>query len=167
MFFYTADIDSGMNWRGLERAVARLMSHLGWRDIVIIGGSGDQGGDILASRRGKNGTTRSWVVQVKAVTGSNYVGVNAINEVTHAVATYGADVGVVVTNADFTQSAIKKRDELIANGFETKLWNGVTIKAFLEKAKLDSATKRTLRSYQRNIVDAVLKKYDDGKRRAF
>lgn len=167
MFFYTEDIDSGMNWRGLERAIARLMSHIGWRDIVVIGGSGDQGGDILASRREKNGTTRSWVVQVKAVNGANYVGLKAINEATHAVATYGADVGVVVTNADFTQSAIRKRDELIENGFETKLWNGVTIKAFLEKAKLESVGKRILRSYQSDIVEKVLKRYDDGKRRAF
>lgn len=37
MNFYTDDISNGYNWRGLERAIARLMGHLGWKDINVIG----------------------------------------------------------------------------------------------------------------------------------
>lgn len=29
MNFYTDDISNGYNWKGLERAIARLMGHLG------------------------------------------------------------------------------------------------------------------------------------------
>ena len=50
MNFYTDDISNGYNWKGLERAIARLMGHLGWKDITVIGGAGDRGGDVLATR---------------------------------------------------------------------------------------------------------------------
>lgn len=46
MNFYTEDIANGYNWKGLERAIARMMEHLGWRDINVIGGAGDKGGDV-------------------------------------------------------------------------------------------------------------------------
>ena len=47
MNFYTEDISNGYNWKGLERTIARMMEHLGWRDINVIGGAGDKGGDVL------------------------------------------------------------------------------------------------------------------------
>ena len=50
MNFYTEDISNGYNWKGLERTIARMMEHLGWRDINVIGGAGDKGGDVLATR---------------------------------------------------------------------------------------------------------------------
>ena len=51
MNFLTDDIANGINWKGLERAIARMMGHLGWKDVNVIGGAGDMGGDILADRK--------------------------------------------------------------------------------------------------------------------
>lgn len=51
MSFYTDDISNGYNWKGLERAIARMMEHLGWKNINVIGGAGDRGGDVLATDR--------------------------------------------------------------------------------------------------------------------
>ena len=105
MHFFTDDITSGRNWRGFERAVARLMLHLGWKDVTVIGGSKDQGGDILATRVDPDGTKKAWVVQCKAVTGSNYIGVSAVNEAAHAMSKYQTQIEVVATNGEFTASA--------------------------------------------------------------
>lgn len=71
MNFYTEDISNGYNWRGLERAIARMMEHLGWKDINVIGGAGDKGGDVLATR--EEGTQiKSWVVHEGCNWGSLY-----------------------------------------------------------------------------------------------
>lgn len=167
MNFFSDDITSGRNWRALERAIARLMAHIGWKSVLVIGGSGDQGGDILASKKERDGTSKSWVVQVKAVTGSNYVGVAAVNEAVHAISKYGAQVAAVATNGEFTVSAKSRKDALISNGFDTKLWNGATLAALLDRAPDESADKRKLRPYQTDIVQKVLEKYDAGEKRAF
>ena len=97
MYFFTEDIRSGRNWRGLERAIARLMAHIGWKNVTLIGGSKDQGGDVLATREDR-GVTKAWVVQVKAVTGSNYVVVSALTEASHAMSKYNTQVEAVATN---------------------------------------------------------------------
>ena len=167
MYFFTDDITSGRNWRGFERAVARMMLHLGWKDVTVIGGSKDQGGDILATRKEADGTVNAWVVQCKAVTGSNYVGVSAINEAAHALSKYNTQVEVVATNGEFTNSAKTRKENLIANGFDTRLWNGATISRLVERMPSESVAKRELREYQERIVNRVLKKYDKGGKRAF
>lgn len=167
MTFFTDDITSGRDWRGFERAVARLMLHLGWKDVTVIGGSKDQGGDILATRNEADGTKKAWVVQCKAVTGSNYVGISAINEAAHALSKYQTQVEVVATNGEFTASAKNRKDNLIANGFDTRLWNGATLQKLVERSPSDSVAKRKLREYQQTIVDKVMQKYDSGNKRAF
>ena len=167
MFFYTEDINSGRNWRGFERAVARLMLHIGWKDVTVIGGSNDQGGDILATRLERTGVKKSWVVQCKAVTGSNYVGVSAINEAAHAMSKYETQIEVVATNGEFTKSAKSRKEDLIANGFDTRIWNGTTLQALIERAPMESVAKRELRDYQKRIVNKVINKFDSGGKRAF
>ena len=167
MSFYTEDIASGRNWKGFERAVARLMLHLGWKNVTTIGGSGDQGGDVLATRKERNGVTKSWVVQCKAITGSNYIGPSAIKEASNALSKYGAQIEAVATNGEFTKTAIRHKDLLIANGFDTRLWNGATISLMVERAPLFSVSKRTLREYQDRIVNKVLDRYTSGAKRAF
>ena len=104
--FLTEDITSGRNWRALERAVARIMLHLGWHDVTVIGGAGDQGGDVLGTKyEPQIGVERSWVVQCKAVTGSNYVGKAAVDEAIHGLSKYDASIAAVATNGEFTKRA--------------------------------------------------------------
>ena len=104
MSFYTDDISNGYNWKGLERAIARMMGHLGWKDINVIGGAGDKGGDVLATR--VEGTQiKSWVVQSKAVTGDRYIGPQALNEAINALSFYETNIAAVATNGEFTKTA--------------------------------------------------------------
>lgn len=166
MTFYTDDISNGYNWKGLERAIARLMGHLGWNDINVIGGAGDMGGDVIATRT-ENSQVKSWVVQSKAVTGDRYIGPQAINEAINALSFYDVNVAAVATNGEFTKTAIQRQAQLAKNGYTLKLWNGAFLKALIDQMPIDHAGKRSLRPYQQNIVDKVIALYDHGEKRAF
>lgn len=166
MTFYTDDISKGYNWRGLERALARLMGHIGWKDINVIGGSGDMGGDILATRK-ENGQTKSWVVQSKAVTGDRYIGPTAMNEAINALSYYDANIAAVATNGEFTRTAHQRQAQLAANGYILKLWNGAFIQNLIDNMPSDHIGFRGLRPYQESIVNKVMDAFDSGSKRAF
>lgn len=166
MNFYTEDILNGYNWKGLERAIARMMEHLGWKDINVIGGAGDKGGDVLATRA--EGTQiKSWVVQSKAVTGDRYIGPQALNEAINALSFYETNVAAVATNGEFTRTARQRQEQLAANGYTLKLWNGSFLKGLIDQMPDNHAGYRKLRAYQDDIVEKVIASYDAGKKRAF
>lgn len=144
MNFYTEDISNGYNWKGLERTIARMMEHLGWRDINVIGGAGDKGGDVLATRTEGN-QVKSWVVQSKAVTGDRYVGPQALNEAINALSFYETNVAAVATNGEFTRTARQRQEQLAANGYTLKLWNGAFLKSLIDQMPDDHAGFRKLR----------------------
>ena len=134
MTFLSEEVMSGKDWRGLELAVVRLMSHCGWKNVQDVGKSGDKGADVLAVRyNNDSGDTDTYLVQVKAVSGGKYVGVSAINEALQGQGHYKTKVTIVATNGDFTKSAIKRRDELQKEGFDVRLWNGAFLTGLLSK----------------------------------
>ncbi len=165
MDFLTEELMSGQSWRAFERAIARWMGHCGWSDIRIIAGSGDGGGDVLGVRNAK-GRVEKYVVQAKSVSGTNFVGPAAIDQVLEAQGIYGGDVAVVATNGNFTDSAIKRRDKLNKAGFNVKLWNGTFLKKTLDLWPEKNPLKKELRPYQSKIVDSTFESIDQGRRRA-
>lgn len=166
MSFYTEDISEGYNWRGLERAIARLMEHLGWRDINVIGGAGDKGADVIATRA-EGQQIKTWVVQSKAVTGDRYIGPQAINESINALSFYNTNIAAVATNGEFTKTARQRQEQLATNGYTVKLWNGAFIKELIDKMPADHAGLRKLRPYQEDIANKVIRAYDEGNKKAF
>ena len=166
MSFYTDDISNGYNWKGLERAIARMMEHLGWKDINVIGGAGDRGGDVLATRA-EGSLVKSWVVQSKAVTGDRYIGPQALKEAINALSFYDANIAAVATNGEFTKTARQQQEQLSANGYTLKLWNGAFLKSLVEQMPENHAGFRELRPYQDDIVHKVVASFDEGNKRAF
>lgn len=166
MNFYTDDISNGYNWKGLERAIARMMGHLGWKDISVIGGAGDKGGDVLATCSDGTGI-KSWIVQSKAVTGDRYIGLQALNEAINALSFYNTNIAAVATNGEFTKTARHRQAQLYDNGYSLKLWNGAFLKKLIEQMPEKHAGYRELRPYQDSIVHKVISSYEEGKRRAF
>ncbi len=164
MSFLTEDISKGTDWRALERAVARLMSHCGWRDVAIIGRSGDMGADIVGIRD-QSGSARTWVVQVKAVMGGGYVGKKGLDEVMQAQSTYGAHVAALATNGDFAPTVHRRKTSLENAGFEVKLWNGTFLKDLLHRWPEKHHLKRPLREYQADIAQKAVQRFDENGRR--
>jgi superfamily II DNA or RNA helicase len=162
--FLTEDILKGTDWRALERAVARLMWHCGWRDVSIIGRSGDMGADIVGVRD-MSGQPRSWVVQVKAVLGGGYVGRSGLEEIMQAQSTYGAHIAALATNGDFTPIVRTRQMELLRAGFDVKLWNGIFLNELLSKWPETHHLNRSLRPYQSDIADRSTKVFEEGGRK--
>lgn len=158
----------GRDWKGLELAVFRLLEHCGWENLQYVGESGDMGADILGVRYNqKTKEYESFLFQVKAVTGDNYVSTAAVDQAVQGQGFYGCKVAVVVTNGEFRQAAYKRRDELNRLHFNVKLWNGEFLQQLLAKFPEESAKKKTPHRYQSDIIETVLGKQSEGARRAF
>lgn len=94
-----------------ERILSVLFNKLGYSSVVETPASGDQGADLVLTKSGDR-----FVIQAKRW--SNKVTNSAIQEVVAAKAHYKCNKAMVVTNNDFTNSAIELAH---ANGVE--LWN--------------------------------------------
>lgn len=161
MNFLTDEILKGTDWRAVERAIARIMSHCGWSSVRVVGRRGDGGGDVIGIRQ-VSGRKAVFVVQVKSVMGQNYIGPSAIQEAVNALPLYGGEIAVVATNGDFRQTAYKRRDELRAAGYDVRLWNGTFLQELLARWPARSQDYRQPRPYQSGIVERSLEKYSAG-----
>ena len=85
-----------------EHRCADILNARGW-DARTVGGSGDQGADVVATANG-----RTLIVQCKRW--SKPIGNKAVQEVAAARAYYRADLAAVVGTAPFTASAYDLAD---------------------------------------------------------
>lgn len=80
-----------------ENFCADRLRAFGW-SVKLTPGSGDQGVDILAEKN-------SYKIAIQCKKYQNPVGNAAVQEISSGIAYWGADFGVVVTNAGYTKSA--------------------------------------------------------------
>lgn len=165
--FLLPSVMQGGDWRALEHAVSRLLLHCGWKNIQYVGESGDKGADVLAVRSNPSiGCDESYLIQVKAVNASSYVGKSAIDQAVKGQAYYKAKIVVVATNGEFTRSAYKRREELVKQGYDVRLWNGKFLVDLVSRWHEYSAEKREPRAYQEKIIESVIRTYKNGRRKA-
>lgn len=84
-----------MEGHQFEYWCADLLTQLGFHDVVVTQGSGDQGVDVLASREGLK-----YAIQCKCYTSN--LGNTPIQEIYTGKTIYGCHVGAVMTNVRFT-----------------------------------------------------------------
>ena len=147
-------------WAALERALARLLEHAGFAGVMLVGGSGDLGADVVGTFGGKD-----WLLQSK-YRGSGTVGSSALREAVQAMTAYGANVCVAATNQWFNEDAYQHWNALQSAGIEAYLWNGRSLLEHFGKLPSESVARRPLRQYQGNAVDAVESKRSQGSRAA-
>jgi len=134
--------------------VERLLGLLRYTNIVNIDGSGDVGGDLLATIAGQQ-----WVFQAKWQKKGS-VPANAVDEVSAAMDHYRADRGVVVTNVRPSRDAISRAQVLARTGQRIDFWNGVDLQQLWEQAPCHPARIR-LRNYQSDAVAALVDDLDN------
>ncbi|MER7769881.1 DEAD/DEAH box helicase family protein [Kitasatospora sp. NPDC096140] len=130
------------------RQVERLLWHLGFSDVSNIDGSGDEGGDILARRRGE-----TWVLQCKWKR-SGVVGAAAVDEVARARDNYRAHHAIVVTNARFSPDARRRVADLARIGPAIVLWGGADLAMSFDRVP-ERITRVTPRPYQVEALAAL------------
>ena len=101
----------GMDGHDFEFFCADLLQKVGFSEVSVTPGSGDQGVDVLASKDGIK-----YAIQCK-----NYVNPlsnTPVQEVSAGKQFYGCHVGVVMTNSTFTHGA-----KQLANATNVLLWD--------------------------------------------
>ena len=112
----------GMEGHEFEHFCADLLRKVGFLDVKVTPGSGDQGVDILATK-----DDIKYAVQCK-----NYIstlGNKPVQEVSAGKQFYGCHVGVVMTNSTFTPGAIQ-----LAVATNVLLWDRNKLEELIFKA---------------------------------
>ena len=146
-------------WQAFERGIARLLEHAGFKDVVVVGGSGDLGADVVATKEG-----RRWLIQAKYRTRSP-IGKSAVEEAFNAMQAYSADVCVTATNQYFSKDADDYNNLKQKQNFQTYIWN----RDFLLRQGngLDYLSKnyRKPRPYQQEAIDEIYSSIENGKKK--
>lgn len=113
--------------RGLSHATERALWHLGFTDVRLIDGAGDEGADILAVR-----DRQQWVLQCK-FSSRGAIDRKGVDDAERARSRYGADHAVVVTNTGLNASAESRRKALGSIGIKIDAWTGPTLSSIYEQ----------------------------------
>jgi superfamily II DNA or RNA helicase len=146
------------SWQSLERAVCRLLISEGYSNVRLVGGTGDRGADVLATRFGKR-----FVYQVKHW--KKAVNAEVIDETLSALRFYNAQIPVIVAKSGYESSLYDRQKELIANGVPLQLLDLSDLQRRADKLP-ELTTRRGPREYQVPVIEAVVRAWLDGAKRA-
>lgn len=94
-----------MDGHAFEHYIAELLKKIGYQNVSVAPGSGDQGVDVLAELNGVK-----YAIQCKNY--SSALGNTPVQEVSAGKEFYGCHVGVVVTNNYFTRGGTELADRV-------------------------------------------------------
>lgn len=117
------DVDA-MEGHEFEHFIADLLKRLGYVNVEVTKGSGDQGVDVLAEKDGIR-----YAIQCKNYT--NPLGNTPIQEVAAGKDYYNCHIGVVVTNSYFTVGGKE-----LASRTRVLLWDRDILQKMIEEADL-------------------------------
>lgn len=147
------------SWQAFERMLARLLICDGYQNVRQVGGSGDHGADVIATKYNKR-----WLIQAKRW--SKSVGIDVLNYTLKALKDYNASIPVIAASHGFDTELKKQQIVLQSHNIHLQLWDE---KAILQKASKISPTQvpntKKPREYQEkaisNIVQPFLSNYDN------
>ena len=149
-------------WQAFERAIHRLLMHAGFDDLLLVGGSGDGGADVVANRAGQ-----TLVVQAKFRSKGTLLGAEPVQEVAIAAGKYDAQIAIVATNTGFTESAIARAEELEGDtGLKFLLWNRDFLARRCSLLPLYSPVRNDPRPYQEFAIESINTKVLYGEKRS-
>jgi len=138
-------------WQAFERCIQRMLVHAGFRDVRLVGGTGDAGADIVGERDGK-----LWVVQAKYRSRGQLLGPSVVDEVTTAVDRYRADVAAIAVTTGFTSEvpayATKRKADM---GIPIQLWDANNLLAKTRNLPLYAEDRHDPRPYQEEAIAAI------------
>ncbi len=149
-------------WQAFERAIARLLAHCGWEINELVGGSGDQGADIIAAYRGIDGSLLEFIYQAKFSENNKPLSVDIIGDLKRAMEYYAIERGVAVSNRVLSDAQNLKLQTLKNTGYN--------IDTFFSKSVYDNYTqlppwapeKRALKQYQVEALSKLQHAYNRG-----
>ncbi|WP_339200725.1 DEAD/DEAH box helicase family protein [Peribacillus sp. FSL P2-0133] len=148
-------------WSAFERALGRLLIHKGWEHVAVIGGSGDNGADVIASN-GKN----EMVYQVKFRSNGGAVGKEIVEDIKRAMEFYSISNGCVVTNGYLSKGSLDFLYNLRKSGYNISFIEGRKLLNLYENLPLKPVIDYDMREYQALALDSILQAFNKGDRSA-
>jgi len=124
---------------------------------MIVGGSGDQGADVVGVLDGQK-----WVLQSKFKL-SGGVDSAGPREAVRAMGVYRADVGVAATNQYFLDDSFRYGETSRKSGIDLRLWDGRFLLSYVDRLQDLSAARPSLREYQMEAVDCAEQARSEGR----
>lgn len=138
-------------WQAFERTLHRFFVHSGFEDCRLVGGPGDKGADVLATKNGQ-----LWVTQVKFRGNAIALDETVVKEVIHAINSYSADEAVVATNQFFHPAAYVLARKFSDNtGVRIRLWPCKVLLDWSRKLSEYPTSRTELRPYQEEVLDSL------------
>ncbi len=135
--------------------MCRLLICEGHENVRLVGGTGDKGADVVATRNGKR-----FVYQIKHW--AKPIGSAVVDETLRALSFYNAQVPVIVSLSGFDNAVRERQRELMANRIPLQLLGP----ADLERRAAGLLTTQTIvgsaRSYQEPIIQAISNSWNNG-----
>ena len=128
-------------WQAFERDTARLLLHLGFSDVRLVGGSGDKGADVLGVKNDE-----LWVMQCKYSSGPPPT--HSVSEVVNAAAHYSASKLAVVLSRPVTASIHGEIERYRRLGIEVDVIDSGRILNLVHRSPEYAPARRELHAYQ-------------------
>ena len=147
------------NWMAFERLITRLLICDGYENVRQVGGTGDHGADIIASKYNKR-----WLIQAKQW--RKTVGIGVLNETIKSLRDYRADIPVIAASSGFDSIVIRQQQILHSQKISLQLWDERKILSIASKIPTGTIiNKKKLHEYQeeavKNIIQVFLSQYEN------
>jgi superfamily II DNA or RNA helicase len=142
-------------WQAFERAIARLLAHSGWEINELVGGSGDQGADIIAGYRTGIGELLEFIYQAKYSENNKPISVDIIGDLKRSMEYYGIDRGVAVSNRILSEAQKLKLQTLKNTGYNIDTFLSKSIYETYTQLAPWAAEKRALKQYQAEALSKL------------
>lgn len=152
-------------WQAFERAIARLLGHSGWEINELVGGSGDQGADIIAGFRSPEGQLIEFIYQAKFSENNKPLSVDIIGDLKRAMEYYGIDRGVAVSNRILSDSQNLKLHTLKNTGYNIDTFLSKSVFETYNQLAPWAPERRALKQYQVEALSALQNAYLSGEKR--
>lgn len=136
-------------WQAFERDVARLLMHASFDDVRVVGGSGDNGADVVGVKNGE-----IWVVQCKHTTTGPPMK-QAVQEVVDAGTYYGANRMLLATSRAIGGGVATEVDRYRRIGINVELLDPARLKHLAQGVPEYAKSRRELRPYQEDAVSRL------------
>lgn len=143
------------SWQAFERLLSRLLICEGYKNVRQVGGSGDHGADVIATKYNKR-----WLIQAKQW--KKPVGISVLNETLSALKDYHASIPVIAASNGFESDLLKQQVILQSQNIPLQLWDEKVLLQRASKLKPDEIVNtKPPREYQENAISNIVQPFFD------
>ena len=161
MGFLSEEVFAHGPWDYFEKAIARYLVHKGWENVEHIGGTGDQGADIIATNRG---VEHVFQVKFQSSTAPLSNKVKIVDDVIRAMKFYEIDKGVCISNRILGPAQSIKLKTSRDSGFDIISYTSGTLLDDFEKMDVWFKDTLVLHNYQQECIRELKAVYPKNRR---